>query len=208
MGGGAQYPLLVPMGLGIPSFSGGNAFYPYNVPLGLLAQPSRQDDWLIKLAALHVGGEFENWGKEEWQKTACYLAGALDILARMDSNKGQELMLRPPKRPVGRPAKARISRLTLGLLGGNQTPKSRGRPRKISEEFWKRTYEVVEHCRAELIEQSPNRRVKDIDSIRALVHSMQKSRRESDSWVRRTIPKVQKLYSEAKRRVRKTEGNS
>lgn len=208
MGGGAQYSLLVPMGLEIPSFGGGNAFYPYNVPLGFLAQPSRQDDWLIKLAAVHVGGDIENWGKEEWQKTACYLAGALDILARIDSNKGQELIQRPPKRPVGRPAKARVSRLTLGLLGGNQAPRSRGRPRKITEEFWKRTYEVVELCRAELIEQSPSGRVRDIDAIRALVRHMQKSRRKSDSWARRTIPKVQKLYSEAKRRVGKIEGNS
>lgn len=208
MGEGAQYPLLVPMGLEIPSFGASTAFYPYNVPLGFLAQPSRQDDWLIKLAAVHVGGDIETWGKEEWQKAACYLAGALDILARMDSNKGQELIKRPPKRPVGRPAKARISRLTLGLLGGGHVPKSRGRPRKISEEFWKRTYEVVELCRAELIEQSPSGRVTDIDSIRALVRRIQKSRRESESWVRRTVPKVQKLYSEAKRRVGKIEGNS
>lgn len=208
MGGGAQYPLLVPMGLEIPSFGGSNAFYPYNVPLGFFAQQSWQDDWLIKLAAVHVGGEIQNWGKEEWQKTACYLAGALDILARMDSNKGQELIRRPPKRSVGRPAKARINRLTSGLLGGNRVPKSRGRPRKISEQFWKQTYEVVEVCRAELIEQSPSGKVRDIDAIRALVRHLQKSRRESDSWARRTIPKVQKLYSEAKRRVGKIKGNS
>lgn len=208
MGGAAQYPLLVPMGLEIPSPGGSHILYPYNVPLGFLAQPSPQNDWLIKLAGVHVGGDIESWGKEEWQKTACYLAGALEILARMDSNKAQELLRRPAKRRVGRPAKIRLNKLAAGLLGGSKPSKPRGRPRKISDDFLKNTYKVVEICRAELMEAAPGRRVTDIDAVRALIRHIQKLRGESDRWARQKIPKVQKLYSEAKKRVGKIEGNS
>jgi|GEM_PF-5892507 len=184
--------------------------WPGSLSFGFPPRPVERDHWLIKAAASHVGGDFQTWGVQEWELTARYLAHALEISAKDYLNKS---LAHPVtfKRGRGRPRKHALT-FRNALLGDlhalNLAPKrERGRPPK-SDEHWATVYDLFTGYREELAQRYANKRITDKEAITYATQQYAKGHGKSQQWVRGMVPKFQKQFSEAKKRVRKMPENS
>jgi hypothetical protein len=174
---------------------------PGEISFGFPPAPVDHNHWLLHSAANHVGGNVSCWGAKEWELAARYLAAALEISARRQ--RLHAVLLQPSsRRPRGRPRKG----LSLSNLLGMNQPKPRrkpGRPRTNTDEFWQQVYELFNSYRDELAQKHNNRRITDIAAISFGTKWYARQQGYSQAWVRKMIPKFQRLYSESKKRIRK-----
>lgn len=178
---------------------------PWSISFGNPPTPVDGNHRLIHLAVRHVGGSVEDWGAREWELAARYLAHALEIAVTraLQLAESSPFML---KRPRGRPRKASrgitLNELLFDLVSSKQKHK-RGRPRKITNEDWQNVYDMVNWYRYELKNKSCSARITDKAAITHLAKTVAKENGHSQEEVRRFVPKMQKMYSESKKRVGK-----
>jgi hypothetical protein len=190
---------------------------PGDLSFGSPPSPVDIEHWAIKAVASHIGGNAQTWTADDWQLAARYLARALEFsTARERPLPLHNFQATSPhvKRKRGSPPKNSLERFAasrrLSDLVNSVKPKpkrQRGRP-PFPEEFWLSMYDLFTSARTNLSENIKGGRITDKEVITRVLTRYASSRNKPPRWVRAMVPRFQKLYSEAKKRVRKIRGNS